>query len=67
MPSDVEIMGVYIPPLLAAWVVAMVASSLTATALERQGLAARFSHPPLAFFAMVVIFTVFFASTLFPA
>ena len=66
MPSDIDIIGVYIPPLLAAWLAGMLAATLTADILTRQGLAARFSNPPLAFLGFVVIYTVLFGSTVFP-
>jgi hypothetical protein len=66
MPNDIDIMGVYIPPLLAAWVAGMLASALTTEVLNRSGLAARFSNPPLAFIGFVVIYTVLFGSTVFP-
>jgi hypothetical protein len=66
MPSDIDIMGVYIPPLLAAWVAGMLASALTSDVLNRSDLAARFSNPPLAFISFVAIYTVIFGSTVFP-
>jgi hypothetical protein len=66
MPNDIDIMGVYIPPLLAAWVFGLLAATLTAEVLNRNGLAARFSNPPLAFISFVVIYTVLFGSTVFP-
>ena len=66
MPNDLNLMGVYIPPLLAAWAFGMLAASLTIQALNRQGLAVRFSSPPLTFVSLVVIYTVLFGSTVFP-
>lgn len=66
MPSDLNLMGVYVPPLLAAWVFGMVAASLTVQTLNRQGLAAHFSSPPLTFVGLVVIYTILFGITFFP-
>jgi hypothetical protein len=66
MPNDINIMGVYLPPLLVAAVAGLLAASLTANLLNRSGLAARFSNPPLAFIGFLVIYTVIFGRTVFP-
>ena len=66
MPIDINLMGVYIPPLFAAWMFAMLAASLTARFINQQGLAHRFSNPPLTFLGLVVIYTVLLGSTVFP-
>lgn len=66
MPNDINLMGVYIPPLLAAWVFGMLAASLTAKYISNHGLAPKFSSPPLTFLGLVVIYTVILGSTVFP-
>ena len=66
MPNDIDLMGVYIPPLFAAWMLAMVAASVTAQLIASHGLAQKFSNPPLTFLGLVVIYTVILGSTVFP-
>ena len=66
MPNDISLMGVYIPPLLAAWLFGMLAASLTAQAISHYGLGQKFSNPPLTFLGLVVIYTVVLGSTVFP-
>ncbi len=66
MPNDFNLMGVYIPPLLLAWIAGMLAASFTAQAINRHGMAAMFSNPPLTFVGLMVIYTVLFGSTVFP-
>jgi hypothetical protein len=66
MPSNVIIGDVYIPPLFAAAVLALLASSLTAQFMNRRRLTAYFVNPPLVFVSMVIIYTVIFGSTIFP-
>ncbi len=65
MPNDLVIADVYIPPLLAAAVLALIASSLTTRFMNRRRLTAHFANPPLVFVSMVVIYTVIFGSTIF--
>ena len=66
MPADVDIMGVYLPPLMVAVVLGIFAASLTAHLLNKRGLAAKFSNPPLVFVGLVVIYSLLFGSTVFP-
>ena len=66
MPADINIMGVFIPPLLAASVAGLLAASLTILLFNSSGLAEKFSNPPLAFVGFVVIYSLLFGSTVFP-
>jgi hypothetical protein len=66
MPSDLVLGDVYLPPLLAAALVALILSSLTTRFLDARGWDAWFSNGPLVFFSLVVIYTVILGSSLFP-
>jgi hypothetical protein len=57
IPSEFTIGGVYLPPLLIAAVLGVVAAILTAKLLDRTGFARFFVHPELAYLGMVVIYT----------
>jgi hypothetical protein len=67
MPHDAVIMGVYIPSLLVAAAAGILAATLTALLLNKYGFSTRFSNPPLAYVGFAAIYTVIFASTVFPA
>lgn len=66
IPSEVDLWGVYVPPLLIAGLLGLVAASLVARALNRFRLARHFFYPPLVFVSLVVVFTVLFATFVVP-
>ena len=66
MPHDLYFGDVYIPPLLAAGALALLAASYTSRLMQKYEVMAHFANPPLVFMALSVIYTVIFGSTLFP-
>lgn len=65
MPHDLFFGDVYIPPLLAAAILALIAASFTSRLMTARGMMAHFANPPLVFLSLAVIFTVIFGSTVF--
>lgn len=57
VPSEVAIGGVFLPPLLLASILGVVAASLTGMLLNRFRLSRYFYYPPVIFMAMAVIYT----------
>ncbi len=57
-PHEIAIGGVYMPPLLIASLLGVMAAALTARQLNRYRLSQYFFYPPLVFVAMTVIYTV---------
>jgi len=59
VPHEFAIGGVYLPPMLIAAMFGTVATLVTARLLNRYRLSRYFSYPPLVFFCLLVIYTVF--------
>ena len=57
IPSEVELLGVYFPPLLPASLFGAFAAAATAFALNRYRLSRFFYYPPVVFLALAVIYT----------
>ena len=57
IPSEVAIGGVFLPPLLLASILGVVAASLTVMLLNRYRLSRYFYYPPVIFLAIAVIYT----------
>jgi hypothetical protein len=57
IPSEVEFLGIYFPPMLPASLLGAVAAAATAYALNRYRLSRFFYYPPVVFVALTVIFT----------
>jgi len=57
-PHEIAIGGVYLPPLLIASLLGVIAAVVTARQLNRYRLSQYFFYPPLVFVAMTVIYTV---------
>ena len=66
MPKEIDIAGVYLPPLLIVGVLALVAAWITSWLLNRFRLWKFFSHPQVAFLAIVVLYTAVFDAFLMP-
>jgi hypothetical protein len=66
IPSEFAIGGVYMPPLLIAAFLGTLAAIFSARCLNHFRLSRYFFYPPLAFFAVAVIFTVIFGTVLIP-
>ena len=58
VPSEFEIGGVYMPPMLIAAILATLLAILTARLLNRYRLSRFFFYPPLVFLALTIIYTV---------
>lgn len=65
MPIDFDISGVYLPPLLVAASLGLLAASATVRLLTARDLAAWFSNPTLTYLSFATIYTVIIGSTLF--
>ena len=57
IPSEVDLGGVYFPPLLLASLFGAVAAAATAYGLNRYRLSRFFYYPPVVFLALAVIYT----------
>jgi hypothetical protein len=66
IPSEFAVGGVYMPPLLVASVLGTILAVLTAWALNRHRLSRFLFYPPLAFVALVAIYTVLVGTVLIP-
>ena len=58
MPNEFSIGGVFMSPLLVVSILGVIAAVVTARLLNRYRLSRYFSHPPLVFVALMVIYTV---------
>ena len=66
VPSEFTIGGIYLPPLLVAGGLGVLLAYWTARLLNRYRLARHFFYPPLAFAALVVLYTVIVGFLLIP-
>ena len=66
IPYEFAVGGIYLPPLLVAGILGLVAAAFTARLLNRYQLSKYFFYPPLVFVALMIIYTVFFGTTLIP-
>jgi cytochrome c oxidase assembly factor CtaG len=66
MPKEIDIAGVYLPPLLIVGVSALVAAWITSWLLNRFRLWKFFSHPQVAFLAIIVLYMAVFDVFLMP-
>ena len=66
IPSEVELFGVYLPPLLLAALLGAAAAAVTAYALNRYRLSRYFYYPPAVFLALAVIYTGLIGTLLIP-
>ena len=65
-PSDVDIYGVYWPPLLVVFIMSFLAMSLTVYLLNRTRLARFFMFPMLVMFAITTIYIVVIGTFVIP-
>lgn len=66
IPSEFNFGGVFLPPLLVAALLALVATWLTAMALNRCRLSRYFFYPPLVYIALLVIYTLIIGTFFVP-
>ena len=67
IPHEFAIGEVYMPPLLVAAFLGLIAAILTARLLNRYRLTRHFFYPPLVFIALTIIYTVFIGTFIIPA
>ena len=58
IPHEFAIGGVYMPPLLVAGMLGVLAAVVTARLLDRYRLSRYFFYPPLVLLALMIIYTV---------
>jgi len=66
IPSEFVIGGVYMPPLLIAAALGVIAANVLSRLLNRFRLSRYFFYPPLVFLSLAVIFTVLLGTVLIP-
>ncbi len=66
IPSDVDIAGIYYPPLLVAFIIAVGLMVLTAYLLNRTRLSRFFMFPLLSMASMVTIYMVLISTFVLP-
>jgi hypothetical protein len=66
IPSEFNLGGVFVPPLLVAALMALAATWVTARFLNRWRLSRYFFYPPLVYLAILVIYTVVIGTFIVP-
>ena len=66
VPHELQIGEIFIPPMLIAGFLGVMAASITAKLLNRYRLSKYFFYPPLVTVAMIVIYTVLFGWMIIP-
>ena len=67
IPHEFAIAEVYMPPLLVATFLGLIAAMVTVRMLNRYRLTRYFFYPPLVFLALVVIYTCIIGTFIIPA
>ena len=66
VPSEIDIMGVYTPPLLLAVIFGTIAMVLTVILLNRHRLSRYFMYPELVMLALICLYTSIIGTFVFP-
>lgn len=66
VPHEIYIGEIFIPPMLVAGVLGVIAASITSKLLNKYHLSKYFFYPPLVSVALMVIYTVFFGWIFIP-
>jgi hypothetical protein len=66
VPSELNVGGVYLPPMLVAGMLGVLLAYLTARLLNRDRLSRYLYYPPLVFVALTVLYTVAVGYVLVP-
>jgi type II secretory pathway component PulF len=66
LPHEFAIGGVYLPPLLVAGVLAVIATVLTTRILNRYRMSRYVFYPPLVLLALAIIYTVVLGTFIIP-
>lgn len=67
IPSEFNLGGIFMPPLLVAGFLGLVATWFTAMLLNRCRLSRYFFYPPLVYVALLVIYTIVFGTFVVPS
>jgi hypothetical protein len=67
MPTELELGGVYFPPMLMNGILAVAGAVLTAHLLNRFRLSRYFSNPPVVFFSLSIIYACLLSMFAIPA
>ena len=67
VPHEFAIGGVYLPPLLIATFIGLLATAIATRLLNRYRLSRHFFYPPLVFLSLMIIFTVLAGTFVVPA
>ncbi len=54
-PSEIQLLGIYLPPVFLVCLLGLLCTVATTQVLNRTGFSRLFWHPPLAFFAIWVL------------
>jgi hypothetical protein len=65
IPHEIAVGGVYLPPLLVAGLLALIATVVTTRLLNRYRLSRYFYKPALVFVALVTIYTILIGTFIF--
>lgn len=66
LPKELDLIGVFVPPLFVVMVIAVVAATATALLLNRYRLSRFFINPPLVFVAIIAIYVVLIGTFIIP-
>ena len=66
VPHEIHIGEIFIPPLLVAGLLGVIAAIITSKLLNKYNLAKHFFYPPLVSVALMVIYTIIFGWLIIP-
>ncbi len=66
IPHEIHIGEVFLPPMLLAGILGVIAASITSKLLNKYGLSKYFFYPPLVSVALMVIYTLLFGWIFIP-
>lgn len=66
IPHELYLGEVFIPPMLVAGILGIIAAAITAKLLNKYRLSKHFFYPPLVIVALIIIYTVLFGWIIVP-
>lgn len=66
IPHELYLGEVFIPPILVAGILGIIAAAITAKLLNKYRLSKHFFYPPLVIVALIIIYTVLFGWIIVP-
>jgi hypothetical protein len=64
VPAEIAIGDIYLPPMLVAALLGMIAVAITARVLDRYGWSRNFFYPPIVLIALTVVYTLLIGTIL---